>query len=79
MEVKEVALKIVKKNINIGGIAFDIIDEVLEEALKKVVADSSNKLDDMLMASIYPLLEKELKALISKKIGELMEEKKDVE
>lgn len=73
--MKDKLLKILLDNVNAKGMAFDIIDEVLEEALKKVVADSSNKLDDMLMASIYPILEKEMKELIGEKFDELL--KKD--
>lgn len=75
MDFKEKALKILKDNVNLQGIAFDVIDDVLEEALKKVVADSSNPFDDMLMASVYPVLEKELKELIEKKFKELLDEK----
>ena len=59
--MKKELLKILADNVNLKGIAYDMIDEVLEEALKKVVADSSNPFDDMLMASVYPILEKEVK------------------
>ena len=62
--MKKELLKILADNVNLKGIAYDMIDEVLEEALKKVVADSSNPFDDMLMASVYPILEKEVKKLI---------------
>lgn len=72
MELKEVGIEIVKKNINVKGIVFDILDEVLEEALKSAVAKSENKIDDMLMASVYPIIEKELKELIEKKLGEFL-------
>lgn len=69
---KQGILNLVLKNVNLPGLAFDIIDEVLEKALQKVVADSANKFDDMLMAAIYPTLEKELKELIQKKYDELI-------
>ena len=72
MGAKEVAIKIIKKNVDVKGIAFDIIDEVLEPALDKVVADSSNKLDDMLKASIYPTLEEKMKELIAEKFEEIL-------
>lgn len=57
-------LEIVKKNINLGGLVADTLDEVLEPALKKVVEKTENKFDDALMATLYPLLEKEIKELI---------------
>lgn len=66
MDTKEKLLNILFKNFNFEGLANDIIDEVLEEALKKVVADSENSFDDMLMAAVYPTLEKELKEQIKK-------------
>ena len=70
--MKEQLLKALLDNINLEGMAFDIIDNVLEDALKRVVADSENTLDDMLMASIYPILEKEMKSLISEKLDGLL-------
>lgn len=72
MEKNEI-INLVLKNVNVPGLAFDLIDEVLEKALQKVVDNSSNKFDDMLMAAIYPTLEKELKELIQKKYDELIE------
>ena len=71
MDLKKVT-DILLDNVNLGGMAFSIIDDVLEEALKKVVADSSNPFDDMLMASVYPVLEKELKDLITEQINKLL-------
>jgi len=70
--MKKALVQIVKDNINLGGIASDVLDEVLEPALKKVVADTSNPLDDMLMASIYPVLEAELKKLVEEQINKLL-------
>lgn len=64
MDIKDEIIEILKKRVDVAGIAEDMIEKVLEEALKKVVADSSNKLDDMLMASIYPILKVEMKKLI---------------
>lgn len=73
MDYVEKVKSILLENINLSGIAAGIIDEVLEEALNKVVADSSNPFDDMLMESVYPILEKELKALINEKLSGLNE------
>jgi len=55
-------------SIDLKGLANGLVDEVLEEALKKIVADSSNTVDDMLMAAIYPVLEAELKKVIEAKL-----------
>lgn len=72
MSEREKLLALVKKNINLAGVFADLLDELLEPALKKVVEDTSNPFDDMLMASVYPILEKELKELAAKKIDELL-------
>ena len=73
-KVKDILIE----NVDLGGIAFGIIDDVLEEALQKVVADSSNPFDDMLMASVYPILEAELKKLITEQIAKLIADKEVV-
>ncbi len=65
MDTKKI-LALVHKNINIPGLLGDVIDQILEPALKKVVESSENKLDDIAMAAIYPVLEKELKEQIQK-------------
>ena len=66
--MKTELLKLLVENINLKGLANGIIDEVIEVALKKVVADSSNPIDDVVMASLWPLLEKELKKLIDENL-----------
>jgi len=69
--MKEKLIALLLENINLEGMSNALIDGVLEPALKKVVADSANTLDDMAMAAIYPVLEKELKEYIAKLISEL--------
>jgi acetyl-CoA carboxylase alpha subunit len=66
--MKEKLLPILVESIDLKKLANGIIDEVIEEALKKVVADSSNTIDDMVMASLWPLLEKEVKKLVEEKL-----------
>lgn len=66
-------LAIVNKNLNIGGLFADTLDEVLEPVLRKFVADSANPYDDMLMAAIYPVLEKELKEYVAEQLNKLFE------
>lgn len=68
-EVKNMVLE----NINLEGIAFSLIDDVLETALQKVVMDSSNPFDDMLMATVYPILEVEMKKALTGLIAGLNE------
>ena len=69
--MKENLIKTLLEAIDLSKLASGLIDNVLEEALRKVVADSENSMDDMLMAAIYPVLEKEIKELIEKEIEEL--------
>lgn len=47
------------------------VDLFLEPALKKVVADSSNPIDDAIMAMVYAPLKKELESLLAEALGKL--------
>ena len=67
-DVKSKMLKILASSINLKGLANALVDEVIEEALKKVVADSATAFDDMAMAALWPVLEKEVKDLINEKL-----------
>lgn len=58
---KELLLALLKKHVNAPGLINDIIDEVVEKAIDKFIADSSNPYDDMLKAAIWPVIEKEVK------------------
>lgn len=62
----------VKLRISVKPVVNKIIDDVLEPALKKIVADSSNKFDDVIMASVYPSLEKELKDRVGVELDKLV-------
>lgn len=66
MSEKEKLLKALKNNINLSGFLNEIIDELLEVSLKKVVADSSNPFGDIAMNAMWPVLEKYLKEEIKK-------------
>lgn len=59
-KLKEIAVR----NLNVGGLVKDVIDEILEPALDKMVADSANPYDDMAKVALYPILEEALKAKI---------------
>lgn len=71
-KLAEIALE----SIDLEKLAFAVIDEVIEEAIDKVVADSSNPYDDSIKSLLWPLVEKEVKDLLSKKIAELKEKVK---
>jgi hypothetical protein len=71
MEVdKQKLIELAIKHLNVPGLLADVIDQVLEPALDKIVADSANPYDDMAKAALYPVLEKALKD----KVGELWAE-----
>ena len=70
MDYKELLIKILKDNVNLEGIVFALLDDVIEKALQEAVSKSENKIDDMVMV-IYPTLESEIKKLISEKLSEL--------
>ena len=72
-EVSDKVKALAKASFNLKGFSHGVIDEILEEALKKVVADSSNPFDDILMASVYPVLEAELKKKLDELIDKLYE------
>ena len=63
---KDKVIKILLKRIDLPGALIDIIEEVLEPALDKMVKDSSNPYDDMAKAALYPILETALKDEIKK-------------
>lgn len=61
-------LLLLAQSIDLKKLANGIIDEVIEESLKKVVADSKNTFDDAAMAIVWPLLEVEVKRLVEEKL-----------
>ena len=67
---KKKLVEIAFKNISVGGLLADILDEILEPALKKVVEDTENTYDDALMA-VYPLLSEQLKKVLEEEIEKL--------
>lgn len=75
MDLKPALVEVVKKavviKIDLKGLSHGLIDEVLEPALKEVVADTANTFDDMAMAAIYPTLEAKLKEIMDKKLAEV--------
>jgi len=47
------------------------VELLLEPALKKVVADSSNPVDDVIMAMVYPPLKAEVEKLVKEYLEKL--------
>lgn len=74
MDLKKPLLDVVKKavvvKIDLKALSHGVIDEVLEPALKEVVADSTNTFDDMALAMLLPTLDAKLKELLDKKLAE---------
>ena len=66
--MKNKVLLLVVKYFNIKGFMSEMVCEVLDEALDKVVKDTANPYDDMAKASLWPLLEGEAKKVIEDKL-----------
>jgi len=66
--MKDELLKTLIECIDLKKLANGIVDNVIEEAIKKVVADSANTIDDMAVAALWPLIEVEVKKLIEDKL-----------
>jgi hypothetical protein len=66
--MKKELMKTLVECIDLKKLANGIVDDVIEEALKKVVADSANTVDDMAVAALWPLVEIEVKKLIEEKL-----------
>ena len=66
--MKKELLSILVESVDLKKLANGVLDNVIEEALKKVVADTTNPFDDMAMASLWPVLEAEVKKMIEEKL-----------
>ena len=67
MDIKKILLD----SIDLEKLAIGLIAEGLEPALKKVVEDSSNKVDDAVFAMVYPPLKLELHKFIAAEVAKL--------
>ena len=66
--------KEVLKYINVEGLLGELLlEKVIIKALDKVAADSENKIDDIVIASLKPVLIKEAKEAIADLIKKLQD------
>lgn len=66
--MKNEILLLVVKHFNVSGFVMDVVGDVAEKALDKLVADSSNTYDNALKPLLWPLLEKEAVAWAEKNL-----------
>lgn len=69
---KAKVLEIIKANVNVPGLMTDLIDQLVEPALDRMVKDTETPFDDMAKAALYAPLVAELKKLGVEKWDELM-------
>lgn len=67
MDIKKILLDC----IDLEKLAAELIDLGLEPALKKLVADSSNLIDDAVVAMVLPPLKLELHKFIASEVAKL--------
>ena len=66
--MKNKVLKLIVKYFNLKGFVVELLDDVVEEAVMKAVAESKTKVDDTFVPMIYPMIEKELIKQINDKL-----------
>lgn len=69
--MKDKIIKVLLESIDLNKLADGLLDDIVKEALDKIVADSANTFDDAAMAMLYPLLSSELKKLVAKLVEDL--------
>ena len=67
MDIKKVLLD----SIDLEKLVAGLLAEGLEPALKKVVEDSSNPVDDAIFSMVYPPLKNELQKLVAAEVAKL--------
>lgn len=70
-ELVNKVLDCVEVKVNLQKLGEIVIDDVIEKALDKVVADTKNTFDDSGKAMLWPLIEKEAKELLAEKAAQL--------
>lgn len=75
--LKDALLKSVHDNVNVPGLSKALLKNALKPALDRIVADTSNPFDNILLAAIYPTLESALVDEIEKQWEGLFSSKQD--
>lgn len=65
--------KLIIDCVDFEKLALALLEQGLEPALKKVVEDSSNKVDDAVFAMVFPPLKQELHKFIAAEVAKLKE------
>ena len=71
-EQKKALFESILKNVALPALLADVLKQILEPALDKIVKDTSNPFDDMIKAAIYPSLEAELNKLAKEQWEKLL-------
>jgi len=71
MDIKAVALQIVRDRIDLAGIVEDLLVKVADEALNDLVTNSENKWDDMAKAALWPPLQAEIVRRLKEEIAKI--------
>lgn len=66
--MKRKVLELIVKHFNIKGFMSEMVADVLDEALEKMVQDSANPYDNVAKASLYPVVEEKLLEVINEKL-----------
>lgn len=66
--MKDQIIKILLESVDLKKLACGVVDEIVEESLRRAVAKSDNKIDDAVMAALWPVIEREIKELINDKL-----------
>jgi hypothetical protein len=61
-------LELVVKYVNVKGLVKDLVNEVADEALQKVVDGTKKPLDNAAKAALWPVLEEELGKIIDENL-----------
>lgn len=69
--MKDKIVKVLLESIDLNKLAEGVLDDLIDEALQKVVDDSSNPFDNAAKAMIYPLLSAEIKKVVAKAVEDL--------
>ncbi len=75
--VGDAVLNSIKKNVNVPALGADLLDNIVEKALKDAVEKSGTKLDDIAFGALYPVLESELKNQLKILWESLLSQKED--